>query len=397
MEEILIRVTTTQEKPNFERGKVTTNSQGWVYFENELPFIDKDIFRTKESIDKDTKAYESAKIVSKDLIIGQTYSARKISASGNSVLCEELVTGAAIVVSDKDYDACQNDQPYFSVIITSKRGDSYYASRKEAQKQIDFVDLAQFLKDDVVFEIEITEKTKGGLFGVYNENIRVFLPGSLAAANIVTDFDAMVGKKVMVMVDNFDTRRSNYIVSVKKYLEYTSCERVKDIKFGELYSGRLTTDAHPIKGVYVELDNGFTGNILPTEFYNYESRMKDLRQGMQISAFVKYVYFKESSKHNFSTDGIYEAKMKLTLDYGSIDKDSLFYQDLKDKYDGKLLDYSFDEELSQIIPMLDGMPILPEPINVDARMVKDLVVKSSKIQLTINPIKKRIDNFVFLG
>jgi len=49
------------------------------------------------------------------------------------------------------------------------------------------------------------------------QNIKCFLPGSLAQANKIIDYDALIGKTIPVMIDSY-TEKTGFIVSYKKYL-----------------------------------------------------------------------------------------------------------------------------------------------------------------------------------
>lgn len=59
----------------------------------------------------------------------------------------------------------------------------------------------------------------GGGFLVDVMGIQCFLPGSLAAAGILTDFESMLGKVIPVIVVNYITKSKCFVVSYKRYLE----------------------------------------------------------------------------------------------------------------------------------------------------------------------------------
>ena len=63
--------------------------------------------------------------------------------------------------------------------------------------------------------------------------IKCFLPGSLAAAGIITNFEALMGKTIPVMPINY-MPNSGFIVSYKKYLNAILPSKIKD----ELYVGQ---------------------------------------------------------------------------------------------------------------------------------------------------------------
>ena len=63
------------------------------------------------------------------------------------------------------------------------------------------------------------ESINGGGFIVNILGVQCFLPGSLAAAGILTDFESMLGKTVPVIVVNYIEKSNCFVVSYKKYLE----------------------------------------------------------------------------------------------------------------------------------------------------------------------------------
>lgn len=74
--------------------------------------------------------------------------------------------------------------------------------------------------------------TSGGYI-VDISGLKCFLPGSLAAAGIITDFESMLGKTVPVMVVNF-IPKSGYVVSYKKYLNTIMPAKIQE----ELFVGK---------------------------------------------------------------------------------------------------------------------------------------------------------------
>ena len=100
----------------------------------------------------------------------------------------------------------------------------------------------------------------GGGFFVDIQGVDAYLPGSLAAANIVDDFNAMVGQEIIVMVENYVPKMDSYIVSHKKYIKYSLKNRIQELKVGEIYKGKITGSNLKI-GIFVEIDNFFTGLI----------------------------------------------------------------------------------------------------------------------------------------
>lgn len=83
-------------------------------------------------------------------------------------------------------------------------------------------EFAQQLKNPDSTDHAYTAKVisiNGGGFLVDVSGVSCFLPGSLAAAGVLTDFDSMIGKTIPVIVVNYIEKSKCFVVSYKKYLE----------------------------------------------------------------------------------------------------------------------------------------------------------------------------------
>lgn len=76
------------------------------------------------------------------------------------------------------------------------------------------------------------EEINGGGYIVNILGIKCFMPGSLAAAGILTDFNSLVGKTLPVMIVNY-LPNSGFVVSYKKYLNTILPHKIQT----ELYPG----------------------------------------------------------------------------------------------------------------------------------------------------------------
>ena len=126
----------------------------------------------------------------------------------------------------------------------------------------------------------ITGKNQGG-FIIAVQGVNGFLPGSLAAANIVRDFDSMIGKQVPVMVEDYLQESSTFVFSYKKYLTYVLPSKIQDLDLEAKYCGTITGIAK--YGMFVEFDEIFTGLLhsskmspeLKDKFKNFEFKPGD--------------------------------------------------------------------------------------------------------------------------
>jgi ribosomal protein S1 len=105
---------------------------------------------------------------------------------------------------------------------------------------------------------KIKEKNGGG-FIIKVQGIDGFLPGSLAATNIVRDFDSMIGKEIPVMVEDYLKDSSTFVFSYKKYVNHVLPSKIEELDLDKKYAGTITGLAK--YGIFVEFDEIFTGLI----------------------------------------------------------------------------------------------------------------------------------------
>jgi ribosomal protein S1 len=126
----------------------------------------------------------------------------------------------------------------------------------------------------------ITGKNQGG-FIITVLGVNGFLPGSLAAANVVRDFDNMIGKTIPVMVEDYLNESSTFVFSYKKYLSHILPSKIAQIDVEKKYEGEITGMTK--YGMFIEFDEIFTGllhtskmtNELKDKFKNFEFQPGD--------------------------------------------------------------------------------------------------------------------------
>lgn len=113
-------------------------------------------------------------------------------------------------------------------------------------------------KPSAAYYGKIKEKNGGG-FIINVQGIDGFLPGSLAATNIVRDFDSMLGKEIPVMVEDYLKESDTFVFSYKKYISTVMNSKINELDLDKKYAGTVTGSAK--YGVFVEFDELFTGLI----------------------------------------------------------------------------------------------------------------------------------------
>jgi ribosomal protein S1 len=252
---------------------------------------------------------------SKDLEEGRTYKCRISSIDGDNALAYTS-SGQTIFIDlkreRKDAERLNIQGVDFSIsaqveAIVREIGGTYYGSVVECYVQslkVEFFD--QIKAASVAYPAKIESVNKGGYL-VDISGIKCFLPGSLAAANKITDFESYIGKTLYVMIDGYVAAKDIFVVSYKKYLGKIMDQKIKELDLTKKYKGSVTGSS-PF-GLFVEWEDVYTGLIHKTEFEN--EVVNGFNPGDDIEFYVKEV--KEDNK--------------LTLTFGSpIEKTVRIYQ-----------------------------------------------------------------------
>jgi ribosomal protein S1 len=169
-----------------------------------------------------------------------------------------------------------------TVIVTD--GKRSLASAHEAFKENLRSELMGSIeREDVAYLVTIKSINDGG-FMVDLSGLTCFMPGSLAAANKVTDFESMVGKQVHVMVETFLDKSEMFVVSAKKYIKKILPDRISGLDLTVPYRGYVTGTAK--FGAFVEWDEIFTGLLHESEA---DGDWKSLKRGDEVEFYIKEV------------------------------------------------------------------------------------------------------------
>jgi ribosomal protein S1 len=125
--------------------------------------------------------------------------------------------------------------------------------------------MEQIQSPSKAYMAKILEANRGGFF-VEVQGVDAFMPGSLAAANKIMNFESYVGKEVIVMVEDFLQDMNSFIVSHKKYIEHILPRKIAELSLDQKYSGSITGTSK--YGIFAEFDEIFTGLL-------HKSKMKD--------------------------------------------------------------------------------------------------------------------------
>lgn len=122
--------------------------------------------------------------------------------------------------------------------------------------------MKQISEQNRAYTGKILSKNQGGFF-INVGGVDAFLPGSLAAANKIINFDSYIGKEIYVMVEDYLASSDTFIFSYKKYLEKILPSKMASLDRVKKHVGSVTGSSK--YGVFVEFEEIFTGLLHSTE------------------------------------------------------------------------------------------------------------------------------------
>jgi len=231
---------------------------------------------------------------SKDLVDGMVYPCKITSVTETEALAQTN-TGKTIYIDlkkeRKDAERLRISEISFNpgdVLQARIRtiGGSYSGSVVEYYIHSLRVELfEQIKKESSAYRVRIDSINKGGYI-VDLSGIKCFLPGSLAAANKITDFESYIGKEMHVMIEGYVEAKDIFIVSYKKYLNKIMETKISELDLTKKYKGYVTGTSD--FGVFVEWEEVYTGLIHKTEF-NEENSISAIHPGDEIEFYVKEI------------------------------------------------------------------------------------------------------------
>ena len=236
----------------------------------------------------------------KDFKIGTVYlvEAKTISFDDKAILAEEVNSMVQLTIPFKEFagnlEELTNGQGLtFKVIVyRSDPHGEYYASERKCRAINYFDELIEYQASNTWFEVKIESLIKGGYLASYKNEIKCFIPGSHAGANVIHDFSLLLGKRINVMVDNYDRSNSLFILSYKKYVKQSLPIRIGELRFNKQYVGKLTTRPYDF-GMFIEFEGYYTGLLHSSNFSNYNEIKGKMKTGDEVLFWIKDVTFKK--------------------------------------------------------------------------------------------------------
>jgi len=268
-------------------------------------------------------------ITSKDLVEGQICKAQVVRVANGKILVQTDSSQTIYLDLIKESKFLEKQEItteikpglHLDIYVESTKNDSYLGSIEKAFKAKLKKDLTESMKNkNMAYNVTIKSINDGG-FIVDLSGMDCFMPGSLAAANKITNFEEMIGKQVYVMVENYLEQSDMFVVSNKRYIQNILPSKVKELDYSQEYVGRVTGTKD--YGAFVEWDEIFTGLLHESEVSGAE--LKSLRPGDEIKFWVKEI------KENRDTKDI-----RIILSQKGPSTEAQAFQTLKDKYEGEI-------------------------------------------------------------
>lgn len=194
-----------------------------------------------------------------------------------------------------DYEYCENllDHGIYAHVTTKNNSMKGSLIHGHIEKmKVEFV--SEIKEPKSAYSAKIIEKNKGG-FMVEVSGVPAFLPGGLAAANKIIDFDDYIGTNVTVMIEDYFANADTFIVSHKKYIKHMMPSMISDLDTQEMYTGIVTGTAK--YGVFLEFgesDNGImlTGLLHSSKMTSETKQMfedRKFRPGVEVKFWIKEI------------------------------------------------------------------------------------------------------------
>jgi ribosomal protein S1 len=322
----------------------------------------------------------------KDIPVGEirTVSIKKIDFSASMVEMEDTSTMTSIFVPFREFSQepslsllNEDKDRKYKVMIYKSNMSEILGSEKKCAALTLREDVEYFAKNNKWFYVKVVELIKGGYLAIYKNQIKCFLPGSHAAANVIRDFSEYLHKEIPVMVENYDSVNNLFIVSYKKYIKETLPEKVSDLSFSQQYTGTLTNNPYDF-GVFVEFQNYYTGLIHKSDFENdaaFKEFCKGLRSGDKIDFWVKDVVQKKG-----------EYRIILTVNPDTIDPVKKSWQLLKESIEGQALEYTYEKgSVKMLLP--DGQTI---SVSVSQQVMQDYPTEGRLLIEKVDVLKQNL-------
>lgn len=239
-----------------------------------------------------------------------------------------------ILHDEKNQRFLISDNIYIELNNTNKGVSGSLSKARDHKIKLEFI--KQIENPTTAYHAKVVQKNKGGFF-VNVQGIDAFLPGGLAAANKIEDFNSYIGKEIPVMIEDYLQDSNTFIVSNKKYLNHIMPDMIKNLQLNKEYRGTVTGTTK--FGIFIEFEEIFTGLIhvsKMSEETKEKFKQRKIKAGDEMNFFIKEItksnkiilseemhVDKEIELANFSKknmDTVQEAKVISNKPFGTLVK-----------------------------------------------------------------------------
>lgn len=264
---------------------------------------------------------------------------------------------------------------YGSELEGTLMGAHIYALKQELYTEIK--------NPEKVYMAHVLERNKGG-FLVNVNGLHGFLPGSLAAANRILDFDLYLNTKIPVMVEDYLQDSDMFIFSNKKYIKNMIPVEIEKLTKTEKYKGVVTGTSK--FGIFVEFNTILTGLIHTSEMDKEqieEFKKGSWKAGVEIEFWIKEITndnriiltFVDQNAMNqkYETLASYEAEMEQTgqkpiyLGHIVSVKPNVVLVKIEDNIIGALADKDFKKFKTAPLKVTEELRVKIEKIDISKR------------------------------
>ena len=213
----------------------------------------------------------------------------ELEASFRKIKPGDIMTGTVIAVSEEEVtldlkyyapgvikaEDLSND-PNFHILTDVKVGDEVQAtvvstddgagnirlSKKEANEELAWEKLTEYLKEETELSVKVTGIVPSGVIA-YVEGIRGFIPASQLALSYVEVDDSWLGRELTVLVITADKAKKKLVLSAKVLLR-RKAEEERAHKISMMVPGTVlegTVESLMPYGAFIDLGDGISGLV----------------------------------------------------------------------------------------------------------------------------------------
>ena len=228
--------------------------------------------------------------------------------------------------------------------VHKNKKDDYSVSFSGAVNDLKYKEILESIGQKVAYRALVKELVFGGYLMII-DGIEVFMPGSLASMNKLSNFEELVGKYIYVCCINYSDQSysgqsKKIVVSHREYLKSLKPEELSKVKYDVQYKGKITGCSN--FGIFAEFNTTGLENplvltgLIPMSEMDEETltkfNKKQFKDGEVLNFYAKFIADKEGNKiiltkHYINWDEIvekYKPNTKVAFNIIKIENNVIF-------------------------------------------------------------------------